>query len=261
MNTTKMIGLVGVAALGSLFASGCATKTHVRNTVAPLERRIGENDKQLASHTKTLEGLELGVSQANERAVGAQGQADQALKDAGKANELATDAGRRAESARGVAEESLTRAAKVDGRLDRTIENLENYKLVKDENVLFAFGKSELSPAAKAQLDEAVKSLGEGKRFVIEVEGFTDRTGSPAYNLELSQSRADAVVRYLTTAHKLPLRTIHKIGYGVEAPAADNKTMQGRKLNRRVEVKLLVADLGAAEPKLDAGNVLPQRQQ
>lgn len=251
--------LVGVAAIGSLFGSGCATKKHVRNTVAPLENRIGEEEKKTAEHSKNIDELGNRVSQANERAVGAQGQADKALQDAAKANEAAMTAGTRADAARQIGEKGVARADEVEGRLDRTVENLDNYKVLATENVLFGFGKSELSKDAKAQLDAAVQNLSGKKHFVIEVEGFTDKTGPREYNLELSQRRADSVVRYLTTQHKIPLRSIHMIGYGA-TPPEENKTSADRKANRRVEVKLLVADLSAAS-KLEAGNVSPQRQQ
>jgi outer membrane protein OmpA-like peptidoglycan-associated protein len=109
--------------------------------------------------------------------------------------------------------------------------------------VLFGFGKSSLSDEAKARLDELAKDAMSRKRFVIEVEGFTDSTGSPAVNFELSQKRAEAVVRYLTSTHKIPLRTIHLIGSGSESPVGENKTVQGRRQNRRVEVRLFAPEV------------------
>jgi outer membrane protein OmpA-like peptidoglycan-associated protein len=262
-NMTLLVA--GAAVLGSLLASGCATKKHVRTAVAPLERRIGQNEKTLAAHGKSIEELETAVSRADERAAGAQGQADRALKDAAKANDLASDAGRRADASRGAADQSMARANEVNGRLDRAvdgldraIDSLENYRVIAIERVLFSFGRSDLSDDAKAQLDRAAKEVQGQKRFVIEVEGFTDRTGSPEYNLALSRQRADAVVRYLTTTDKIPLRAIHTIGYGAGSPAADNGTRDGRKLNRRVEVRMLVADVATAGSKLQATSVSPQ---
>jgi outer membrane protein OmpA-like peptidoglycan-associated protein len=81
---------------------------------------------------------------------------------------------------------------------------------------------------------------------VIEVQGFTDQTGTNEQNLELSRRRASSVVRYLTTTHSVPLRKIHVIGMGEDSPAADNKTRAGRKENRRVELKVYTRDMTTA---------------
>ena len=60
-------------------------------------------------------------------------------------------------------------------------------------------------------------------------------------NDRLSERRADAVVRYLAQQHEIPLRRIIlPFGYGEAIPVADNSTREGRKQNRRVEVKILV---------------------
>jgi outer membrane protein OmpA-like peptidoglycan-associated protein len=83
------------------------------------------------------------------------------------------------------------------------------------------------------------------KHYFIGVQGFTDSTGASAANIELSRRRAAAVVRYLTLDRKVPLFRVNTIGYGKESPAADNKTRDGRKQNRRVEVTLFTPDLGS----------------
>jgi outer membrane protein OmpA-like peptidoglycan-associated protein len=246
--------LVGVVALGSLLGSGCATKRFVKRTVSPIETRVGEEEKKTAANTKSIDELGNRVSQANERAVGAQTTADKATQDAAKANEAAMNAGTRADAAKQAADKGAARADEVDAKLNRTVENFDNYKVIATENVLFGFGKSELTPEAKAQLDAAVQNLTDKKHFILEVEGFTDKTGSPEYNLALSQRRADSVVRYLTAQHKIPLRSIYVLGYGETTD--ENKTSAERKASRRVEVKLLVSDL--APTKLEAGNVSPQ---
>ena len=82
------------------------------------------------------------------------------------------------------------------------------------------------------------------RNIAIEVEGFTDSTGPKQYNLELSQRRADSVVRYLTENDHVPLVRIHVIGLGEDEPAADNQTLDGRKQNRRVQIRIMAPDLG-----------------
>ena len=76
------------------------------------------------------------------------------------------------------------------------------------------------------------------------MEGFTDKIGSKQYNLELSRRRADAVVRYLTENGHVPLVKIHVLGLGEDEPAADNHTRDGRKQNRRVEIRIMAPELG-----------------
>jgi outer membrane protein OmpA-like peptidoglycan-associated protein len=71
--------------------------------------------------------------------------------------------------------------------------------------------------------------------------GHADSTGKTATNDSLSERRANAVIRYLVTKYELPLRRIvQPFGYGSLNPVADNKTREGRAMNRRVEVKVLI---------------------
>lgn len=124
---------------------------------------------------------------------------------------------------------------------DQRIASLDDYDLVKTVTVHFAVNKADLSPEAKATLDEAAASAPTAKNYTVEVQGFTDSTGDFDKNLELSQRRADAVVQYLAVMHKIPLRRITTpMGYGSTQAVADDKTAEGRAQNRRVEVRVLV---------------------
>jgi outer membrane protein OmpA-like peptidoglycan-associated protein len=80
------------------------------------------------------------------------------------------------------------------------------------------------------------------KRFVVAVEGFTDKTGSPEYNNALSQRRANAVVNYLVTKHDIPLFRVYMVGLGSQKPADEGRGREARSKNRRVEVKIYSAD-------------------
>jgi OOP family OmpA-OmpF porin len=75
----------------------------------------------------------------------------------------------------------------------------------------------------------------------IQVDGYTDSTGPKAYNLKLSQRRADAVKSYLTK-HGVDASRIHTKGHGMEDPVASNKTAAGRAQNRHVEVHYTVRE-------------------
>lgn len=237
------------ALLAATAATGCATKKYVRETVAPIQAKVGELEKKTAEQSADIEELERGVSRAAERAETANTAAAAANQEALRAGERASLAGKSAEEARSLAQKGVARAEEVEQTLGTRIENLDTYKPASTETILFDFNRADLSDEAKAQLDQFARSLADRKHYVIEIQGFTDRTGPRAYNLELSRRRAEAVVRYLTLQHKVPLYRIRIMGYGSEAPVADNQTREGRKQNRRVEVRLLAAEPGAVSAR------------
>jgi OOP family OmpA-OmpF porin len=79
---------------------------------------------------------------------------------------------------------------------------------------------------------------GQQSGYLVEIQGFTDSTGSENTNVALSQRRAENVLRYLV-GKGVPLHRISIIGLGEANPAADNTTRDGRAQNRRVEIRVL----------------------
>jgi len=103
-------------------------------------------------------------------------------------------------------------------------------------DVNFDFNKATLRPAAAAKIDKAVahiNSMPAGDKF--ELKGYTDSIGSDAYNLKLSQRRADTV-RNALIKKGIPADRVTAKGYGEASPAASNSTKAGRAENRRVEL-------------------------
>ena len=105
--------------------------------------------------------------------------------------------------------------------------------------VTFGFDKAVLTKDDKEQLDNFGQQLGSAKSFILEVTGGTDSIGPADYNYDLSQRRADAVVQYLATKYNVPARRFYLIGIGKDKEVAPNNTAEGRKQNRRVEIRLL----------------------
>jgi len=236
-----------------LIGSGCATKKHVRGVVGPVEARVSQTERKNTEQQAAIGELNNSVSRADERAQEA-GQAAQAADQRARAaGDAAKTAGDAAQVARSRADEGYSLAESTRTRLGEFSENIDNYKMVTTQNILFAVGKSQLTKESMQMLDDAVGQLQSTKNFIMEVQGFTDSTGSASMNLELSRKRADAVVRYLTSKHNIPLRRISMLGLGEDDPNADNKSREGRKMARRVEVRVFSRDLGNNQ---NAGNAV-----
>ncbi|MCP4219385.1 MAG: OmpA family protein [bacterium] len=111
--------------------------------------------------------------------------------------------------------------------------------LMISERISFVGGQSDLKEELKAMLSEFVPALIKAN-FDVEVEGHTDSQASEKIdNMELSLSRALTVARLLV-ADGLDKHKITVSGYGPYRPVADNKTPEGRGINRRVELHLKI---------------------
>jgi outer membrane protein OmpA-like peptidoglycan-associated protein len=105
-------------------------------------------------------------------------------------------------------------------------------------DVLFEVGQADLKPGIQRKLFPLAEFLKENPDRNVLIEGHTDNTGAPAYNLELSQRRADTVASFLISQGVSPA-SITSRGYGQDYPVAPNTTAAGRQQNRRVEVVIL----------------------
>lgn len=237
----KITGMMAGAVALSLLGTGCATKKYVAKTIAPIEQRVGgtetkngEQDKQIATHGTQIEEMDRDMSRTKEKLSDTDSKATQAGQMAKAADQKADTAKQAADSAQKSADGARTFAE----QLGHTVESMNKYQMTKSETVLFGFGKDTLTAEGKAQLDELAKQVSGMDRYVIEVQGFTDKSGSVTANETLSERRAQAVARYLANQYKIPVRAISVLGSGYAQPVADDKTRNGRKMNRRVEVRL-----------------------
>ena len=113
----------------------------------------------------------------------------------------------------------------------------EGIKITFDSGLLFDVDQSELQPAAKTNIESLAKTLNKYPDTNILVEGDTDNSGSDAYNLQLSERRAQAVANYLKGLGVAGQR-ISTVGLGETNQIASNDTEYGRQQNRRVEVAI-----------------------
>jgi outer membrane protein OmpA-like peptidoglycan-associated protein len=127
----------------------------------------------------------------------------------------------------------------------------EGIKVEFNEKILFEFSKSDLSTAAKTNLDKLVAVLNKYPNTNIEVQGHTDSRGTDEYNMGLSQRRANTVADYLKSKGITNSRITTK-GFGESAPGYTNDTPEGMAQNRRVEFLITANEQMKADAKKEA---------
>ena len=118
--------------------------------------------------------------------------------------------------------------------VEKVIE-IEKKATIVLHGVNFATGSAELTPESFLNLEEVSNTLKKSPNIVIEIRGHTDDKGSEMKNKEVSQQRAESVVRYLVSQGTPPAQ-LKATGYGSKMPIASNKTAAGREKNRRIEM-------------------------
>jgi outer membrane protein OmpA-like peptidoglycan-associated protein len=122
---------------------------------------------------------------------------------------------------------------------ERETELLDKGRITTRE-IHFVTAKWDILPESEPVLEDIGKVLIQWPQLKIEIGGHADARGSDAYNMDLTQKRAQSVLDYL--AQHFP--QINKdqftaVGYGESKPVASNKTIEGMAKNRRVEFKVL----------------------
>lgn len=233
---SRRFSVLGVLFLvGLVFLSGCATRKFVRNEVATLEPRITEVSNANRENAERIDAVDRRATEG----ITAAGAADQKAVAAQTAANTADQKAVAAQTAANTASQGVQQANTRIGGLETRINSLDNYTASAPQSVTFTLGSSTLSDEARATLDSVASGLsGQQSGYLIEIQGFTDSTGSENTNVTLSQRRAEAVLRYLVSKG-VPLHRLNIVGLGEANPAADNNTRDGRAQNRRVEVRVL----------------------
>jgi OOP family OmpA-OmpF porin len=157
----------------------------------------------------------------------------------------------------GQAKTSADQANQGVSAVNNRVSDLDNYQVKDSATVYFAVNRDVLTEDAKRDLADLAKKAQAEKGYVIEIAGFADSTGKLANNQALSERRAHAVVRFLEEDGDIPIhRILPMAGMGITHEAADNKTREGRKMNRRVEVKILV-NQGVVAGNTQPGGAVP----
>jgi peptidoglycan-associated lipoprotein len=197
--------VLNATALAALL-TGCATSGTVDQKIAEAQ---AETNRKIESVAGQVEDLQQKQRATDVRLDQLSQESREALKRAQEAGVLA--------KGQVVFEQAFTE--------DRVRFKLESYDLDKT------------AQEALSQFAGRVKVL--DTQYFIEIQGHTDDTGTPTYNDELGQRRADSVRRYLSREHQMPLNRMSTISYGDTLPVEPNKTKKGRAANRRVVLVVL----------------------
>lgn len=131
--------------------------------------------------------------------------------------------------------------AKLRQRLEATGVRVQrvgdSIKLIMPGNVTFDTDSSRVQPGFQSVLDSVVEVVKEFDKTLLQINGYTDSTGSFEYNQKLSEERAQSVARYFINSGVAAGR-IRTAGHGPRDPIASNDSASGRAQNRRVEINL-----------------------
>jgi OOP family OmpA-OmpF porin len=126
----------------------------------------------------------------------------------------------------------------VNNVITRNISLTSSGETVVLNHLIFEQGKAVINPKSFQELDELVAMMKDSPKIEIQLEGHTDNQGNPEANLKLSQSRVDAVKKYITTRGITKSRVKTK-AFGGSQPIAKENTEEARAKNRRVEMRVL----------------------
>jgi outer membrane protein OmpA-like peptidoglycan-associated protein len=213
---------------------------------------VGNSSNQLEASKITFSPDEFAIEvaqqqqiDANKRATAnAQSTANQGVTAAGfaqsSANQAQTTANQAGFTAQAAGTVAVMNSAAIQ-MVNKRVSDLDDYQTVAQAAIFYPSGQYTLDAAAKADLDKLAALALSTDGYMIEIAGYASKTGTKAVNQQLSEDRAATVANYLRSHGNVPMRRIlAPAGYGATHPDAENTDPQGRELNRRVDVTLMV---------------------
>jgi outer membrane protein OmpA-like peptidoglycan-associated protein len=235
MDITAMLPGLTIEAEGVGNTNGQLEASKITFTPDEFAIEVAEEQQIMANQAAAAKAQST-ANQGEQQAQGAQASANAAQASANTAGNQAQAAGA---------------AAQMDAAavllVNKRVSDLDDYKVVSEAGIYFPADDGTLDGAAKADLDALAATTQGLNGYMIEIAGYASSTGTKQLNQKLSEARAAAVAKYLLEKDNIPMRRILvPAGYGATHPAAQNTDSQGRSLNRRVDVKVLV-NKGLAE--------------
>jgi outer membrane protein OmpA-like peptidoglycan-associated protein len=203
-----------------------------QRSLADQQRQVAEQAAQQAAEARTQAQQQLQEAEAARQAAQQQQQAlsqqaEQARLQAQQAEQARMQAEQQAEQTR----------QRLLNQLNQVLQTRDSARglIVNMSDVLFDTGRATLKPGAKLRLAKVAGIILAYPDLKLEIDGFTDSTGSSTFNQELSERRALAVSDFLVS-QGVTANNVITHGYGPSNPVASNTTVAGRQLNRRVEL-------------------------
>jgi outer membrane protein OmpA-like peptidoglycan-associated protein len=210
-----------------------------------------QREQQEAKQQAQMQAQQSQLAAQQAQAAADRAAAQKAEADAARARAEADAANARAQAAEAQhqAQQSQQSAAeareKLRSQLNSVLETTETARglIVHMGDVLFATNKYTLKPDAQVSLAKVATILTLYPNLRVQIEGYTDSTGAPAYNQTLSENRADAVRDFLVQ-NGVPQGSVTAQGFGATNFVADNASAAGRQQNRRVNLVVSGASIG-----------------
>jgi outer membrane protein OmpA-like peptidoglycan-associated protein len=231
-------------------ANTVIAKNQAQAEAAQSQADAAKSQADAAQSQQQAAASQLAAQQAQlqaEQAQAAKAQADaaraQAEAQAAEAQAKAAEASKSAEDANAVRE-------KLRIQLNSVLQTSETARglIVNMSDVLFDTGKYTLKPSTQISLAKVAGILQAYPGLKVQVEGYTDSTGTMEFNQTLSQNRAAAVKDFLVSQGVSP-NGITSAGFGENDPVADNTTARGRAQNRRVNMVVSGDAIGVTSPQ------------
>ncbi len=229
MDVTALLPGVTIEAEGVANSNGQLEASKISFTPDDFAIEVAQQQQVLANKAaarnaqSTADQAETAASAAQSSAAQAQNSADQATLQAEAAGVV------------GLADSAAIAA------VDQRVSDLDDYKIESENDVFFDRDSAILKEDAKPALADLAKLAKSFHGYLIEISGYASNTLGSKTDQKLSEERAAAVARYFYEVQNIPMRRILiPLGYGSTHPLASNANAEGRELNRRVDVKVLV---------------------
>ena len=229
MDVTAMVPGLGIEAEGVGNPKGQVEASKITFSPDDFAIEVAE-EQQIMANQATAKKASATANQGVSEAQTAQASANAAQASANQAGAAANAAG-----TLGVMD-----AAAVQ-QVNKRVSDLGDYNVVAEAGIYYASDKSTLDDAAKADLNKLAQIAKSTNGYMIEVAGYASKTGSKELDQQLTDARAQAAADYLRESDNIPMRRIlAPAGYGATHRASTVSDAQGRALDRRVDVKVLV---------------------